>query len=315
MHRLGVVWHSASNTFWFDANGDGKFAASERHALGDKPLEIKIAIPFEKGTNSVRTLMIRKRGDGIAWAIRGYATGSVTICGKKMTALLTDGNGDGCFDGAGADRIWLDLDGDGKLDPLTEQFPLGTAVTVDGRSILLRPRADGLGVQVRERPNEVGQLSVEIPHESGSKVTEINASYVSEFGELVVIKSADRSASVPAGKYRVEAIEFGLSDENGKVWHYLFLPTSHRYDIEVRQGKGTAHKALKGLKAMVSTGAVDARPGDSVQIQPEVVAGNLFLSNCTITEKFAAYWRGPTATIDLMETGSVLVDQCESGFA
>src|SRR5438128_9312 len=38
-HRLGVVWHAASNALWFDADGDGRFAAAERHVLGDKPVE------------------------------------------------------------------------------------------------------------------------------------------------------------------------------------------------------------------------------------------------------------------------------------
>ena len=47
--------------------------------------------------------------------------------GRGLAAVLTDGDADGCFDGAGADRVWIDLDGDGKFDPLTEQFPLGTA--------------------------------------------------------------------------------------------------------------------------------------------------------------------------------------------
>src|SRR5437660_4457452 len=34
-YRLAVVWHAPSNSLWFDADGDGRFAAAERHAPGD----------------------------------------------------------------------------------------------------------------------------------------------------------------------------------------------------------------------------------------------------------------------------------------
>src|ERR1051325_6005006 len=32
-HRLGVVWHVDTGTMWFDADGDGRYSASERHTL------------------------------------------------------------------------------------------------------------------------------------------------------------------------------------------------------------------------------------------------------------------------------------------
>src|SRR5438477_4820744 len=113
--------------------------------------------------------MIRKRGDGLAWAVRGYTTGTVTLAGRRVAAVLTDGDADGCFDGAGADRVRLDLDGDGAFDPLTEQFPLGTAITAGGTAVLVRPRPDGLGVTARERPSETGTLVVEVVREARSE--------------------------------------------------------------------------------------------------------------------------------------------------
>src|SRR5262249_37922796 len=140
---------------------------------------------------------LRKRGEGVAWAVRGYTTGTVTIGGKSVAAVLTDGDADGCFDGAGADRVWLDLDGDGKFDPLTEQFPLGTAITAGGTALLVRPQADGLGALARERPSETGTLRVVIPRLPKSEVVELSASYVSEFGELVVVKTDDKSLALP----------------------------------------------------------------------------------------------------------------------
>ena len=314
-HRLGIVWHAGSKTLWFDANGDGRFSAAERHTLGDKPFEAKVAIPFGDGAKRERTVMIRKRGEGVAWAVRGYTTGTVTIHGKKVAAILTDGDADGCFDGAGADRVWLDLDGDGKFEPLTEQFPLGTAIMAGDTALLVRPRPDGLGVQVRERPSETGTLRVEIVRLPKTDVVELSANYVSEFGELVVVKSVDKSIALPAGKYRVDSVRLKLSDADGKVWHYTFATGDRAYGIQVTKGRESLHKLLDGLKVTVWFDAgAGVLPGGSIQVQPDVIADGLYLTRCEVGEPFAQYGREMPAEITLTETGSVILDRCESGF-
>ena len=313
--RLGVVWHADSGALWFDADGDGRFSAAERHALADKPVEAKITIDFGDAGKQPRTVLLRKRGDGVAWAVRGYTAGTVTVNGKAVAAALTDGDADGCFDGAGADRVWLDFDGDGKFDPLTEQFPLGNAIAAGGTALLVRPRTDGLGATARERPNESGALRVEIPRLPKSDVLELSANYVSEFGELVVVKAADKAVTLPAGKYRVDSVQLTLSDVDGKVWRYSFSSGSRGHDIEIAKGKETVHKLLADPKVTVSFDAKDGiAPGGSVSVQADVSAGGLYLSRCEVGSKFADHGRGVNAEIKLTEPGSVTLDRCESGF-
>src|SRR5262245_65404277 len=36
--RLGVVWHAASGTLWFDADGGGRFMCTARHNICDTPV-------------------------------------------------------------------------------------------------------------------------------------------------------------------------------------------------------------------------------------------------------------------------------------
>lgn len=312
--RLGVVWHAGSSALWFDADGDGRYAATERHRLGDKPIEAKVTVPFGDQGKQERTALVRKRGEGVAWAVRGYTAGTVTVGGKAVAAALTDGDADGCFDGAGADRVWLDLDGDGTFDPLAEQFPLGTAITAGGAAILVNPRPDGLGVQARERPNETGTLRVEVARLPKAGVVELAANYVSEFGELVVVKGAGKAVSLPAGKYRVDSVRLKLAGADGKVWHYAFSSGGRTHEVEVAKGKETAHNLLDGLKVAVSFDDKGVAAGDAVFVQGDVVAGSLYMTRCEIVEKFADYGREVGAEIKLTEPGSVVLDRCETGF-
>jgi len=312
-HRLGVVWHHDTGALWFDADGDGRYSAAERVTLGDKPHEAKVAVPFGGGERQTRTVMIRKRGDGLAWAVRGYTLGTVALNGKRVAAMLTDGDADGCFDGAGADRVWLDLDGDGAFDPLTEQFPLGTVINAGGTAVLIRPRPDGLAVQARERPAESGTLTVDVVRLPKTEVVELAANYVSEFGELVVVRSADKSVSLPAGKYRVDSVRLKLADPDGRVWQYSFSSGERAHDVEVKQGAGTVHRLLDGLRVAATIDAA-AAPGGAVQVQSDVHAGGLYLTACEVADRFAGRGREVMAEIRLTEPGSVTLDRCEAGF-
>jgi hypothetical protein len=310
-----VVWHAGTGALWFDADGDGRYTAAERYTLTEKPITAAVTIQFGDAGKQTRTVLIRKRGEGVAWAVRGYTKGTVMIGGKAVAAVLTDGNADGCFDGAGADRVWLDLDGDGAFDPLTEQFPLGNAITANGSALLIRPRADGLGAQARERPNETGTLRVEIPRLPQAEVLSLSANCVSEFGELVVVKAADKALAVPAGKYRIDSVQLTLVDADGKVWRYSFSSGDHTYGVEVVKGKETVHRLLADLKVSVeldAPGAVGA--GASVTVRPDVVAGALYLTRCEVGTKFEDYGREVRAEIRLTEPGSLTLDRCESGF-
>ena len=315
--RLAVVWHAATGTLWLDADGDGRFAAAERHALAAKPLEASIALPADGGSVP-RTLLVRRRGDGVAWAVRGYTAGSVTVAGKPVAAMLTDGDADGGFDGAGVDRVWLDLDGDGAFDPLTEQFLLGGAVAANGTAVLVSPRRDGLGAAARERPSETGSLRVEVNTQPGAEVVELTANYVSEFGELVAVREAGKPVKLPVGKYRIDSAALTLRAADGKVWHYSFWSPGRKYDLEVTTGRRTDHAPLDGLKVAVEfaegVGAAGAAPGSAVRVQPDVTNGGLSMSRCDVGDRFADYGRGVPAAISLVEPGSVVLDRCETGF-
>jgi hypothetical protein len=314
--RLGIVWDAATSSLWFDADGDGRYSASERVTLGDKPQEAVVSVPFEKGVTQRRTVMIRKRGDGLAWAVRGYAIGSLVIGGKTIGAMLTDGDANGCFDDFGSDRIWLDLDGDGKFDPLTEQFPLGTTIQIGGSPILIRPRPDGLAATVRERPNETGRLSVQIKNLVKMDLLEFSASFVSEFGEVVAIQDASQPVAAPIGKYRMQWVSFKILDANNRIWSYVFVNSGGDFDVEVTKGRDVIHKPLETVKVSISHDAGSGvSPGQSVTIRPDVTCGALFLNKCEESAPFASSGREAGALVEIVDSGGHVLEVVSSGFA
>jgi hypothetical protein len=208
---VSVVWQSDAQTIWLDADGDGKLIPAERHPFAQKTIELPATIRV--GNTSLSRTLIFKRGSGttLYGAVRGYTRGKLRLGDKDYDAALTDGDADGCFDSPGSDRIWIDLNGDGQFDPAGEQFPLGSPIKVDGRLFLIQPDPTGTVVRVRERGSETGRLQANIPLMPGAALQQLEASVVSEFGEMTVVNSTE-PVSLPVGKYRVESLTIVASD-------------------------------------------------------------------------------------------------------
>jgi hypothetical protein len=309
-HRLAVVWHAGSGTLWVDANADGRFASDERHTLAADPLKVNVIIPF--GTEKrERTLLIRQRGDGLAHAVRGYVAGSLALGGRTYRALLTDGDADGAFDGAAADRLWLDRNQDGKYDPLTEQLPLGRPVAAGSAGYLIRPEPSGDGVVVTERSKQTGTLAARVSRLPGAKVVGLTAQFVSEWGELVTLTAADEPRDVPIGRYRVESLSLKLADADGRTWEYQFAG-NNKFAATIENDQTTSIDLTAGLKVSVSV-----RPGvgREVEVTPEIItAGGLTLTDCKVYEKFAEYGRPIEAVIQLAAPGSETLAESRCGF-
>jgi hypothetical protein len=314
--RLAVVWHEASKTLWLDKNNNGKFEAEERHQLSEKPLELKLAIPFDADNSATRTVLIRPRNEGVAWAVRGYTQGSISIAGKPYQVAITDGNADGCFDSSVSDRVWLDLDDDGQFNALTEQFSIGHAIEVKGRPVLIRPQADGLGAIARERPNEIGSLRLKLWQQPQSKVAAFQANIISEFGELIVARSVDEMVKLPIGKYRIDGLNMTLSNAQGKLWQYRFYSDSSKPTFTIEQNQTTVHELLS--KPTMTINLEDdkgATPGSSQMISATIQSGNLHLAGCDTIYNVGDYGgMNVYAEIKLTEPGSVVVDSCKTSF-
>ncbi|HKB01899.1 MAG TPA: hypothetical protein VKD90_06745 [Gemmataceae bacterium] len=312
--RRLVVWHAETGALWLDGDGDGRFAKRERHTLGKDPLEVRVPFPTPESRDA-RTVILKRRGDGLAVAVRGYMAGTVTLGGKAYPAFLTDGDADGCFDSAAADRVWIDLDTDGRFDPLTEQFPLGAPLAHGGTSYLLRPDAGGTRVAVRERPAETGTVRLTVTRLPKSEVQELNAHLVSEWGELVVVEQGDHQLPLPAGRYRIDSARLRLKGAGGEVWAYHFAGTGALV-LTVDKGKETTFDLTAGTRVTVDvTTRGEVKAGDAVRVRPDIVtAAGLYLVECEATGVGGARAGPVQAAIRLTGPGSETADEVWSGF-
>ena len=147
--RLRMLWDAPATSLRMDLDDDGKFTPAETFVPTTTPREFAIVIDGAK-----RTLMVRLRGEAPVFAVRGHVVGTVTIAGKELNYLRTDGDSDGCFHTPGRDRLLLDADADGKPDPLTERFAVGDAIKIGDDRFLISPSPDGTTMTVCKRPTE-----------------------------------------------------------------------------------------------------------------------------------------------------------------
>jgi hypothetical protein len=320
---LAVVWEpdaAGGPRLWLDADNDGRLTANECHALKGKEIAITadLLLPLNEGASRPRRTLIFRRSaltGGLSYAVRGYFLGALNLGGKTYRAMLTDGDADGCFHGAGADRLWIDLDGDGRLDALTEQFLLGSPVTVAGRVYVVKSDPTASEVRVYRRATDHGTARLMLTDKPGRRVGGLEIQIVSDIGEIVTVRDLSRPSALPVGKYRLASLHVQMTDARGRVWDYHFAGDGG-YALVVHPGKEAALTLLAdfALKVNVSpTGNIG--PGQSLSVTPTLENSlGLFLANCTVREADADQPQDCAADIRLVSPAGKAVDRAASGF-
>jgi hypothetical protein len=322
---LCIVWNPKSPggpVLWVDADGDGKLMPAERHVITGKEMDVPVSITAHgpRGVEHFRRTIIFRRpvfGDGLSYAVRGYAAGTLNIGGKPYAALLTDGNSDGCFNTVGSDRIWIDINHDGHFDGLTEQFLLGSAITVDGQAYVIRADAIASDVRVARRTTERGRARLTLSGRQVSGVGEVSVQLVSDQGDLEMIRDLRQPVSLPVGRYRVDSVAFRLADADGTSWSYQFVG-GDRHHILIEPSKESAASLLQGLVFEMTLNPANGNVsrGQVVHVTPRLrTASGLYLANCQRAAKDFAQPTECSAEIALKAQAGGPLDRAVSGFA
>lgn len=321
---LGVVWLpevEGGPILWLDANGDGRLTTDERRVVNEKEIEIPatITVAQEPELKRVqRTLSFRRPflGTGLRYAVRGYAAGHLALGPDEHRVLLADGNADGCLDTVGQDRVWIDLDGDGRFDGLTEQFPLGKPLVKDKEVYVIR--SDPLAAAVRANLRKPGEGKLRLTLAGAHAVSKFSAELVSDLGELVAADKLNEPIPVPYGEYRVSSLKSQLTDSDGQKWNYSFSRRAERY-FSVPIGQETTAPVLDQLAMQVTLDLEKGRaaPSQTLTVRPQVVADGemLYLSSCTIGEEDRFRSAEASAEILLLSPEGKVVNRGLSGFS
>lgn len=318
---LAVAWDAGGRTLWIDADADGRLAPDERHALGSGE-EVAVAVTIidedEDGGPRDRTLLVRPGllGGPPRWAVRGFMEGTVTIDGEPKRALLVDGDADGCFATPGVDRAWIDLDGDGRFGPATEQFPIGAPIKAGATSYTIATDPWGRSVRLVERDPRAGRIVLTIGGEAAtSRIDRVAAHLVNRSGELATARVIGEAVEVPVGSYRLSSFELAIEDERGLVWTYTFSG-GWEYAIDVEADQQVEVPLIDGLELDVRAFShLAVRPGGQVDVTPRLtLASGLYLSNCTASRPGIRSPPGRSASIVLKGPDGSSLDRSVSGF-
>ncbi len=284
---------------------------SRRERVWRLPLEV--AMVDKEITRTIpRAVVFRLGASGrtLGYAAAGYLEGTVALGDpgtgstnspvRHLAAHRADGDGNGLVSD-GQDRLWIDLNADGRFDPSAEQFLFATVLNLDGARYVVR--SDELGSRLAiEKLVGVGTLRLawKGAASKSAESVEVHATALGRDGSVYGL-SGTEPATVPVGEYRLGTVTIALDDpRGGQRWSFIFSDNGAKgeprwYKVEKH---GTVAIDPIGTPSfevhLTDNPAKRARPGEDVDLQPLLYTGDGLLINIG--------YRGAPASPALQET-------------
>ena len=139
-----------------------------------RPSSLRAAAIFRLGATGVT----------FSFAAAGYLEGTVRLAGQPHAARRTDGDGNGFLTDA-QDRLWIDLNDDGRWDSSDEQFLYSSILSLGGGRYAAR--SDELGTRLAfEVIDGAGNVTLKLNRPEGSPpATELHATLIGRDGSAV----------------------------------------------------------------------------------------------------------------------------------
>ncbi|MBI3817642.1 MAG: hypothetical protein HY286_03040 [Planctomycetes bacterium] len=258
-------------------------------------------------------------GRTLRYGTAGRMEGTVTIDGRAHGGIRSDGDGNG-FVNDGIDPLWIDLDGDGKFDALTERFVSTSMLTIGGARYVVHSDRVGSRLDLQKL---TGAGNIQLGITTNAKMTACSATLASRDGVSVRVDGNHIDASAPVGEYRVEIVTMTFADPGGgETWNYVFSDDPQRREPRW-------HKLDKDQSIMIDpvgvpdffvsiAGNSPFQPGQPVGLQTRLYTGDGLLINTCYRGTSSDTYRhnSPEATLNLIApSGGARLDTAQSGFA
>jgi hypothetical protein len=263
-------------------------------------------------------------GASLGVATLGYLEGQVTIGDKAVAARRVDGDANGLFADP-RDRLWLDLNADGKWDAFSEQFPVQPVMQLDGKRYAVRTDQAGTRLALEELTG-VGTLKLQLSSlAKGAKIRNLEVALMGDDGSAYAARADGAAMTVPAGKYAVRSLRVSLLPAGStKPWNFQFTRYELPKDREWRQVAAGEEVTIDPcgplrLEAEGEELKRPVKPGHLLTVNPRLyTAEGLLINSCDFHEKPAELGDSSnqnSCETSLCQTDGTAVASHTSGFA
>jgi hypothetical protein len=310
---------------YLDADRDFVIEPRERVAGSgsERRTQLNAEIRTEDGLEyRTRWVVFRRSVTGrtLGVATAGHLEGKVPIGERSYRVRRVDADGNGLFADA-RDRLWIDLDDDGRFDPFTEQFPLLPVMEIAG--VRYAVRSDPTGATLAFEPL-TGEGTIRLvcrPADPDSQIVELSVMFVSKDGSAISLHGLEEAVTVPVGEYIIATVTLAIqSGLDGRLWSFSFARLRHPAEHEwhtVEKDQQTFIDPVGQLRFEISVGGGAESPERILQVRPRLsTRDGLAITSCSWGESSRGFATiGPLAQIQLIGTQGAALYQTSSGFS
>jgi hypothetical protein len=311
---------------YVDANRNRRIEASDRVAGVDRTWRLPLAVAVVAGETTKlvpRAAVFRLGATGLifSFATAGYLEGTVTLGSRAYAARRSDGDGNGFFTDE-QDRLWVDLNDDGRWDPTSEQFLYAPILALGTARYAVR--SDELGTRLAlEALEGTGALRLVLHRSPGAPPpAEVRATLIGRDGSAVGVGGEPLEATVPRGEYRVGSVTIAFDDPaGGPRWSFIFSDNGGKPDRKWYKVEKQAEVAIDPIGHLELQTGLELDPkvahaGDELSLSPRLyTADGLLINTCFRGTPSAPGSDDAGAEINLSGRGAPSLGTARSGFA
>ena len=234
-----------------------------------------------------------------------------------------DGDGNG-FLADTQDRLFIDLNADGRFDPGVEQFLFATVLNLQGSRYIVR--SDELGNRLAIDPLEgTGTLRLALQGNAPSplpKVLDLHATAIGRDGSVFALSDSE-PAVVPAGEYRLGNLTVSLEHaKSGEAWTFIFSDglwsRGPRWYKVAKDAAVTIDPVGKPSFELVRFDSnATGTPGEDIVVRPALYTGDGLLIVVGYCERpvSPATQEQLAAQVNLLKTDGQTMATAHSGFS